>query len=128
MSDEPAHSGRVGVIMHGGTISPGRDFISGDKFELSTAAVSDVLHPISDLVESAPPTTRSTAALKLNELKEELTKGSAADDSKMAGLADGLVGLIPSGVSAVVKAFGAPLISGIAGPVTQYVLKKIQGL
>jgi hypothetical protein len=32
------------------------------------------------------------------------------------------VGLVPSAVSAIVSAFGTPILSGVAGPVTKFVL------
>ena len=45
----------------------------------------------------------------------------------MAKLVDGIVGLVPGAVSAVVGAFATPILGGIAGPVTQYVLDKMKG-
>ena len=45
----------------------------------------------------------------------------------MAKLVDGLVGLVPAGAAAVASAFGTPILGGIAGPVTKFVLDKIQG-
>jgi hypothetical protein len=56
----------------------------------------------------------------VEELKKEAAKGKSATDSVMAKLVDGIVGLVPG-------AFGTPLLAGIAGPATQYVLDKIQG-
>jgi hypothetical protein len=35
--------------------------------------------------------------------------------------------LMPNAVSAVVSAFATPLLGGLAGPATKYVLDKIQG-
>jgi hypothetical protein len=40
---------------------------------------------------------------------------------------EGLVGLVPHAVGAVVGTFANPVLSGIAGPVTKYVLEKIEG-
>jgi hypothetical protein len=37
----------------------------------------------------------------------------------------GLVGLVPSAVSAIASAFGTPILSGVAGPVTQFVLEEL---
>jgi hypothetical protein len=37
----------------------------------------------------------------------------------------GLVGLVPSAVSAIVSAFGTPILGGVAGPVTKFVLAEL---
>ncbi len=63
----------------------------------------------------------------MEELKKEAAKGKSATDGVMAKLVEGIVGLVPGAVSAVAGAFGTPLLAGIAGPATQYVLDKIQG-
>jgi hypothetical protein len=44
-----------------------------------------------------------------------------------AKLVDGLVELVPSATSAVVSAFATPILGGIAGPVTGFVLDKLRG-
>jgi hypothetical protein len=69
-----------------------------------------------------------TEALKTAEqLKQEVAKGKAADDNKLAKLIDGLIGLVPSAVSGITSIFASPILGGLAGPVTKYVLDKIQG-
>jgi hypothetical protein len=45
----------------------------------------------------------------------------------MAKLVNGIVGLVPGAVSAVVSAFGTPILGGVAGPVTKFVLDELQG-
>ena len=45
----------------------------------------------------------------------------------MGKIVDGLVGMVPGAVGAVVSMFAMPLLSGIAGPVTKYVLEKLKG-
>ena len=44
----------------------------------------------------------------------------------MAKLIDGIVGLAPAAVSAVVSAFATPILGGVAGPATKYVLDKLR--
>jgi hypothetical protein len=44
----------------------------------------------------------------------------------MADIVDGLVALVPGAVGSVVSMFATPILGGIAGPVTKYVLNKIQ--
>jgi len=63
----------------------------------------------------------------VHSLKEEASKGEQVDDNRMAKLIDSLVGLAPSAASAVVSAFASPLLAGIAGPVTKFMLNRIQG-
>jgi uncharacterized protein YraI len=60
-------------------------------------------------------------------LKQEAAKGKNADDRVVARLVEGLVGLMPGAASAVVSAFATPILGGIAGPVTEYVLEKLRG-
>jgi len=83
--------------------------------------------PLMNILRDAPPEKRDEAIEKAEELKIEVVKGKDADDSRMAKLLDGLVGLVPGAVSAVVSTFASPILAGIAGPVTKFVLDKIQG-
>jgi hypothetical protein len=75
----------------------------------------------------AEPAKAGPAMQTVNELKDEVKKGEKADDSRVGKLIDQLVGLVPGAVSAVVSAFGSPLLAGLAGPVTKFVLDKVQG-
>ena len=63
----------------------------------------------------------------MEALKAEAAKGKQADDGTVAKLVDGFVQLVPSAVGAIVSAFGTPILGGIAGPVTKFVLDKIGG-
>ncbi len=78
-------------------------------------------------IHAASPEKKEEAVLRATELKEELKKGAKAEDSRVAKLIDGLIALVPSAVSAVVGMFTTPILSGIAGPATKFVLDKIQG-
>ncbi|MGQ0603048.1 MAG: caspase family protein [Anaerolineales bacterium] len=75
----------------------------------------------------AEPAKLGPAMQTVQELKEEVKKGDKADDGRVGKLIDQLVGLVPGAVSAVVGAFGTPILGGLAGPVTKFVLDKIQG-
>lgn len=44
-----------------------------------------------------------------------------------AGVLDDMAKLLPGAVAAVVSASGTPLLGGVAGPVTQFVLDRIKG-
>jgi hypothetical protein len=118
-----------GVTITGSNVNTaGGDIVGRDKIQhLSSHQIDDVFAPIRNVIKAVPTPDRTAADEKLRSLKDEIGKGTQANDSMIAKLVDGLVALVPSAVSAVVGAFTSPLLSGIAGPITKYVLDKIQG-
>jgi hypothetical protein len=114
-------SGTVGAV--GGDIV-GRDKISGVA---SAAALDDLLRPVLDAIKAAPSEAQPEAEAKLTALKQEAAKGKDANDGVIAKLVDGLVGLVPAAASAVVGAFSMPILGGLTGPVTGFVLDKLRG-
>ena len=131
MGDEKSGVGQDGgVNISGGTVTVGGDVVGRDKIvgtEISRAQLDQVLRPVEEVIRTVPPANQPEAMQKLEELKSEAAKGKGAKDAVVAKLVDGLAGLIPSAVGAVASAFGTPLLGGIAGPATKYVLDKIQG-
>ena len=93
----------------------------------SREQISNALAPIATAIAAAPPEKAAEAKQKLKELEDEAAKGKGAKDTVVAKLLEGLVGLVPTAVSAVAGAFGTPILAGIAGPATKYVLDKLQG-
>lgn len=83
--------------------------------------------PIMAAAQQVDPAQRQAAEQAAQELKAEAGKGKNADDTRLAKLIDGLVGLVPTAVTAVVSAFASPILAGVAGPVTHYVLQKLSG-
>lgn len=119
-----------GVNISGGNVTVGGDIVGRDKVvgtEISSVQLEQIFRPLTEVVRGAPPAVQQEAAQKVEELKKEAAKGKRATDGVMAKLVEGIVGLVPGAVSAVAGAFGTPLLAGIAGPATQYVLDKIQG-
>jgi hypothetical protein len=119
-----------GVNISGGNLTVGGDIVGRDKIvetEISTVQLEQIFRPLTEAARSAPPAVQQEVAQKVEELKKEAAKGKSATDSVMAKLVDGIVGLVPGAVSAIAGAFGTPLLAGIAGPATKYVLDKIQG-
>lgn len=114
-------SGQVGSV--GGDIV-GRDKITGAP---SPAALEAALRPLIEAIAAAPAEVRGEAQAKTDALKQEAAKGKSANDSVVAKLVDGLVGLVPGAASVVVSAFATPILGGIAGPVTGFVLDKLRG-
>jgi len=123
-------AGGSSVTITGGSVNTGGgDIVGRDKVQLISAEhIDGAFAPIAKAIEATTsPEHRAAAEQKLRALKDEAAKGKNADDSVIAKLVEGLVGLVPGAVSAVVGAFAGPVLSGIAGPVTKYVLEKIEG-
>ena len=116
-----------GVNITGGTVSVGGDIVGRDKVVYSQQQISEVFRPLTEAVRAAPPEMQQEASQIVEELKAEAAKGKGANDGVMAKRVEGIVGLVPTAVSAVVSAFGTPILGGVAGPVTKYVLDKLQG-
>jgi hypothetical protein len=122
--DKPGQSGGIN-ISGGGNVNVGGDMTGRDKItygEIPRAQLDQAFRPLADAVGQ-----HEEAKQKVEALKTEAAKGKKADDGVMAKLVDGIVKLVPGAVSAVVSAFGTPLLGGIAGPVTKYVLDKVKG-
>jgi hypothetical protein len=112
-----------------GNVNAGGDFIGRDKITqgVSPRDLESLFAPLlAAVAHEAPADKKASAVEQVQALKAEAAKGKQADDSKMAKLVEGLVGLVPKAVGAVVSAFGSPILGGIAGPVTKYVLDKLK--
>jgi hypothetical protein len=91
------------------------------------AELGQLFAPLLDAAQQAPPQQQEAAVETVVALQEEVAKGEEADDGRMANLIEGLVQLVPAAVTAVVSTFASPILAGVAGPVTKYVLDKLQG-
>jgi hypothetical protein len=114
-----------GVNISGSTVTAGGDITGGDKItytQVPREQLDQAFRPLTEAVGR-----HEEAQQKLEALKAEAARGKKADDGVMAKLVEGIVKLVPGAVSAVVSAFGTPLLGGIAGPVTKYVLDKVRG-
>ena len=91
--------------------------------------LSDLFAPLLAAIKQAgtAPAAQAAAVEKVEQLKTEVAKGKEANDPKLGKIIDGIVDLVPGAVGAVVSMFATPLLGGIAGPVTKYVLDKIKG-
>ena len=92
---------------------------------ISGPELAALFAPIMQAAQSGPPDKREQAVQETQQLQDEVAKGKEANDETLAGLVESLVGLAPGAISAVCSAFGSPLLAGIAGPATSYVLKKL---
>jgi hypothetical protein len=105
------------------------DVFVGSKTTTTTfygpTEIQNAWQPVADAIRTAPPEKQAEAAAKLNDLKTEAAKGDRAEDTTIAKLVKGLVALVPSAVGAVASTFGTPILSGVAGPVTKFVLSEL---
>jgi hypothetical protein len=129
MSERTPQGQSGGVNISGSIGSVGGDIVGRDKIfgDPSAAALDDALRPVLEAIRAQPPQMQPEAEAKLAALKQEAAKGKNADDGVMAKLLDGLVGLVPKAANAVVSAFATPILGGVAGPVTSFVLDKLRG-
>ena len=129
MPDKTDSGQSGGVNISGSVGSVGGDIVGRDKITgaPSAAALDEALGPLSKAVEAAPAEVRAEADAKVKALKEEAAKGKGASDGVMAKLVDELVALVPSAASAAVSAFATPILGGLTGPVTSFVLDKLRG-
>lgn len=124
MSQNSVKGQSGGVNVMGSTFEVQGNVAGGDIISPSMA-FHEPLAPVAAAIADAPPERRAEAQARLKELDDELQKGKNSDDGRVGRLVDGIVNLVPSAVSAIGAAFGSPLLSGIAGPVTKFVLEKI---
>lgn len=126
-ADEAGRSGGInfqGPVTAPGAKIAGRDLYSSDVYGLSTKDLDNFFKPIMAAIQAAPGEQKPKAEETANELKAELAKGEKAEDSRVAKLVDSLLNLVPGAVSAVGALFGQPVLAGLAGPVTQFVLSQ----
>jgi hypothetical protein len=125
-----SNEGQIGGVNIGGPVgSVGGDIVGGDKTvgQPSATALHEALLPVIEAIRSIPPEKQQKAQSKLEALEREASKGRNADDGVLGKLLDGFVELVPEAAGAVVGAFATPILGGIAGPVTKFVLAKLKG-
>ncbi len=111
----------------GSVVAVGRGAQASVQQGVSATELDRLLQPLMAAIQGAPAAQQVQAAEQAEALKQELAKGNQADDGRLAKLIDGLVGLVPGAVGAVVSIFASPILTGVAGPVTRFMLDKIQG-
>ena len=129
---ETQGSGQSGGLSNTGTMNAGANIVGGNmtvNTTTSTLSKTEIaFQPIADAVKETPPAMRPAAEATLASLKKEVEKGEKGekpDDGVISGLLKGLVGLAPSAVSAIVSAFGTPILGAVAGPATTLVLREL---
>ncbi len=132
MGENPSQgqSGGVNITGTSGSITAeivGRDKIVGVPVP-DAVDRQNALRPIAEAITAASNEKRAEAEEKLAALTQAVTKAKSGEsDAHIAKLVDGLVALVPTATSAIVSAFATPILGGIAGPVTKFVLDKLRG-
>jgi len=119
-----------GAYVGGGVDTGGGDFTGRDKVTqgISARDMEPLFAPLLAAVAQYAPADRQAAALRqVQQLKAEVAKGKQGDDAKIGNIVEGLVARVPGAIGAVVTMFATPILSGIVGPVTKYVLDKLKG-
>lgn len=129
MRQDDKRSRTGGIDTGGGRIIA--QYVSGGDMtinQVSPETLDRLFEPLSHVVNSTPAESKPSATATVAQLKNELAKGPHAQDGVIAKSIDGLVSLVPSAVSAVVSMFASPVLSGLVGPATKYVLEHIQSM
>ncbi|MFN0299747.1 MAG: hypothetical protein ACKVQU_05255, partial [Burkholderiales bacterium] len=118
-----------GAYVAGSVDTGGGNFVGRDRITQGVSMKD--LEPLfasllATVATQAPVGMQPKAVQHVEELKAEVAKGKHADDKKMGTIVEGLVGMVPGAVKAVVSMFATPILGGIAGPVTKYVLDKLK--
>jgi hypothetical protein len=130
---------RIGQQVHtgggnyfGGNVATGGGHFAGRDQTISSAVTARELEALfapllAVLAQAAPPARQAEAAQQVQELKAEVARGQQADDSRIGRLIDGLAAMAPAAVASVLSTFATPILGGIAGPVTKFVLDRLKG-
>jgi hypothetical protein len=127
--DQTMHGDRITTGDVSGTgVAIGRDANAGVTQGVSPRELESLFAPLLAAVAQYAPADRREGALQqVQVLKAEVAKGEKADDGKIAKIVDGLLEMVPKAVGSIVSTFAAPILSGMVGPVTKYVLDKLKG-
>lgn len=123
-----ARTRSAGIAIDKSSMTIGGDFVGRDKISRSLPVdISALLQPIIHGVAASSSSVHAEAMQQIDSLKVELAKGRRANDGRVAKILDDLAGLVPGAVAGIVSAFGSPILAGMTGPVTSFVLDKLRG-
>jgi len=116
----------VGDISGSTGIAIGRNAQATVTAGIANEDFSTLFQPLLEMIRSNATDSQPEALQKAHQLQQEVAKGEQADDEKTADLIDELIDLVPYAVSGVKACFSASPISGLIGPATEYMLRRIQ--
>ena len=91
---------------------------------ISVQELQQLFDPLITFIQKSSAPDQAEALSQVEDLQQEVAKGEEADDSKVGGLIDDVISLVPDAVSYIAKIFGTPYLDSIAGPITKFVLNK----
>lgn len=120
-----------GAYVGGNVDLGGGNFIGRDRITHTNSSSPQDLERLfapllAAIAQQAPAGMQAAAERQAAELMSEVAKGEHAEDGKIARIIDGLAGMAPGAVGAVVSLFATPILDGIVGPVTKFVLDKLK--
>ncbi len=107
----------------------GGDLVGRDKVTrgVSPRDLAPLFAPLLAAVVQHVPADRQGAAVRqVQALKAEVAKGEQAEDTTVGRILERLATMVPGAIGAIVSMFATPLLRGIAGPVTKFVLDKLK--
>jgi len=116
----------IGGNVEGTGIAIGRGATAQVTQGVSGAELAKLFAPLMETVKEAPEENREMATQKAEQLRKEVAKDKKADDSKVAGLIEDLVDLVPAAAGTITGIFASPAIGAVVGKVTEFVLKRLK--
>ena len=116
---------RIGDVGSGVAIAAGRNASANISIGVSERQLNQTFISLLQALQDAPQESQAEAVEQAQQLQAELSKGEEANDSTIAKLVESIVDLVPGAVSAVVSIFASPILAGMVGPVTKFVLDKL---
>jgi len=111
--------GKSGVTIDRGAPAPANQ-------ELAGGTLNELFAPLMAATGAAPDEMRDEVMAMAQTLKEETARGDEADDALTAELIERLITMVPESAQTLKSIFKSPTLANQVGPVTSYVLAKIQ--
>jgi hypothetical protein len=89
--------------------------------------LDELFLPLREQVRTTPQTIPNQVEQQVQDLHAELAKGQSANADRVNKIIDRLVEMVPGALGALVTMFANPILGSLVGPVTQQVLKHLQG-
>jgi hypothetical protein len=129
MAEEKSVGPRMGGVYASGGSSISAQNIAGGDLHIRTntnaTELERLFEPVAAVLQNVSPEVRGEAERRLESIKSEVLKGEHANSREMTRLLDGLIDLVPQTLKSLAAAFGNPLLAGVAGPATQFLLEKV---
>ena len=120
-----------GAAFVGGSVNTGGgDFVGRDKIVMPETVsrpqgnLDALFAPLAAMVQLISPSEQPAALQTLEQLKQNVAR--AVGDEQIAETVETLLGQMASVSPAALNALLTPIVAPVAGPITKFVLKKLQ--